>query len=197
MNKRHIYVGTGLLLLPILVVGAFILIVRIQAIFRYDPAYFTPAYQERYASPGAAAIAIEEGLHNEDPSIYAELTGLRRQIHPPDANPNARLMMLWEVTDEDYYQYLFFDVVTYHRLMFNVKQVDGRWVMVPQDTFYFLDSGEWQLFFTPAVTIYWSLLVVILVGAGIFKLAARFRRQIYAHPGESERDRGKHDRIDH
>jgi len=197
MNKRAIYIGMGLILLPLLAAGAFILIVRIQAIFRYDPTYFAPAYQERYASPGAVAIAIEGVLHGEDRSIFAELTALRRQIQPPETNPNVRLMILLDVTDQDYYQFLFFDVVTYHRMLINVKQVGGRWVMAPQDAYYFLDSGDWLLFSTPALAIYWSLLVVVLVGAGVFKLAARFRRQIYEPPGEPARDEGKHDRIDH
>ena len=209
MNKRIAYLGIGLFLLPLIAAGGFMLIVRLQAIFRYDPAYFTPAYQKQYASPGAVASAIEQGLRGENQEIFAELTGLRRKIQPPEANPNLRLMILLEVTDRDYYQFLFFDIQNYHRLLIPVKEVGRRWVMAPQDLYYYLDSGDWLLFFTPALAIYWSLLAVILVGAGIYRLAASFRRQLYQQVGErpgermSERmseparERGKHDKIDH
>jgi len=160
----------------------FVLVVRAQALFRYDQSYFTQHYQKLYPSPGAVASAIELALHNDTPSIFAELTGLRHKLRPPQANPDIRLMVVLKVTDSGYFQYLFFNIKTYQRIVYNVKEVDGRWVMVPRDLYYFLDSGDWLLFFIPAATIWWSVLAVIAVGTAIFQLAARFRQQLYRPP---------------
>jgi hypothetical protein len=179
MKRRIFYTGIGLFLLPILAAGLFILTVRFQALFRYDQAYFTPQYQKLYDSPGPVAVAIEQALHRDDRSIFSELTGLRMKIRPPEGNPNIHLMIVLKVTDQGYFQYLFFDVKTYHRIVYNIKKVGGRWVMVPYDAYYFLDNGDWLLFFTPALLLYWSFLAVIGVGLGIYYLAARFREQLY------------------
>jgi hypothetical protein len=182
MKRRTVYIGIGLFLLPLLAAGVYVLAVRAMALFRYDPSYFTPQYQDQYPSPGTVASAIEQALHKDNPAIFAELTGLRRRIRPPQANPNVRLMILWKVTDQGYFQYLFFNTKTYQRIMYNIKQVDGRWVWVPRDLYYFLDSGDWLLFFLPAAALWWSVLVVIAVGVSIYTLAARFREQQYRFP---------------
>jgi hypothetical protein len=177
MKRQTVFLGIGLFLLPLFAAGMFILVVRVQALFRYDRSYFTPHYQELYSSPGAVASAIELALHNDTPAVFAELTGLRRKIRPPQANPDLHLMVLLKVTDAGYFQYLFFNVKNYQRIVYNIKKVDGRWVMVPRDLTYFLDSGDWLLFFSPAVTIWWSVLAVIAIGMAIFYLAARFREE--------------------
>ena len=181
MKIRTVYLVIGLFLLPLFAAGMFILVVRLQGLVRYDPSYFTEQYQELYPSPGAVASAIELALHDDTPSTFAELTGLRHKIRPPQPNPDIHLMVALKVTDAGYYQYLFFNVKTYERIVYYVKEVDGRWVMVPRDSYYYLDSGDWLLFFTPAATIWWSLLAVIAAGAVTYRLAARFREQLY-HP---------------
>ena len=184
MKNRSLYLGLGLFVLPLFAAGIFILSVRAQAIFRYDQAYFTPHYQELYSSPGSVATAIESALHNNDPALFTELTGLRHKMRPPQANPNLYLMIVLKVTDAGYFQYLFYDVKTYLRTVFNIKKVDGRWVMVPRDAYYFLDSGDWLLFFLPATILWWSVLAVIGIGMAVSRIAARFREQIYRLPKE-------------
>ncbi len=179
MKKWVVYLGIGLFLLPLFAAGLYIMFVRIEALFRYDQTLFTSDYQKQYASPGSVAIAIEQALNTGDLSIFTELTGLRSRFRPPEANPNLRLMVLIDVSEAGYYQYLYFDVKNYHRFVFNTKQVDGRWVMAPQDTYYYLDSGDWLLFFTPFLSLWWSLLAVISASVGIFTLAKRFRQQLY------------------
>ncbi len=179
MKSRTVYIWIGLFLLPLIAAGIFILALRLQGLIRYDPSYFTEHYQELYPSPGAVASAIELALHNNTPSIFAELTGLRHKIRPPQPNPDIHLMVVLKVTDSGYYQYLFFNVKTYERIVYHIKKVDGRWVMVPRSPYYFLDSGDWLLFFIPAATIWWSLLAVVAVGTAIYRLAARFREQQY------------------
>ncbi len=179
MKSRTVYIWIGLFLLPLIAAGIFILALRLQGLIRYDPSYFTEHYQELYPSPGAVASAIELALHNNTPSVFVELTGLRHKIRPPQANPDIHLMVVLRVTDSGYYQYLFFNVKTYERIVYHIKKVDGRWVMVPRSPYYFLDSGDWLLFFIPAATIWWSLLAVVAVGTAIYRLAARFREQQY------------------
>jgi hypothetical protein len=53
---------------------------------------------------------------------------------------------------------------------------------VPRDLYYFLDGGDWLLFFSPAAAIWWIVLTVTAVGLGIFSIAARFREQQYRFP---------------
>ena len=179
MKKRPIPIVIWLFLLPLFVAGMYILAMRLQGLIRYDPSYFTGHYQELYPSPGVVASAIELALHDNTPSTFAELTGLRYKMRPPQPNPDVHLMLALKVTDTGYYQYLFFNVKTYQRIVYNVKEVNGRWILVPRDPYYFLDSGDWLLFFVPAVTIWWSLLAVVAAGTAIFRLAARFREQLY------------------
>ncbi len=182
MKRQFFYIVFGLFLLPLLAAGLFILVVRIQTLSRYDQAYFTAQYQERYASPGSVAVAIEQALHSDDRSIFAELTGLRKKIRPPEANPDIHLMIVLKVSDAGYFQYLFFNTQNYQRIVYYIKQVGGRWVMVPRDAYYFLDSGDWLLFFTPLLIVWWGLLAVTSLGVGIVHLAARFREQLYGIP---------------
>ena len=184
MKRITFSLGLGLFLLPLIAAGIYILAVRAAAFFRYDQAYFTPRYNELYLSPGSVASAIELALHQDNPDLFAELTGLRFKAPPPQANPNVHLMILWKITDAGYFQYLFFDVKNYQRIIYNVKQVNERWVMVPFDAYYYLDSGDWLLFFLPAASIWWSVLLVVAVGVMVYRVAARFRGQIF-HPPAS------------
>lgn len=179
MKPRWIYIWIGLFLLPLALAGVYILGVRFQALFRYDKAYFTPDYQKLYSSPGSVAGAIEGALHGDDRSIFVELTGLRHPIRPPAKNPNERMMIVLEVTRAGYFQELFFDVKTFQRSIYHIKKVDGRWVMVPPDAYYYLDSGDWLLFYTPLLLVWWSLLVVVAMGISVFRLASAFRQQLY------------------
>jgi hypothetical protein len=184
MNKNIVYLGICLFTLPLVLAGLFIMAVRVQGLFRYDPAYFTPEYKKHYSYPGAVAAGIEEGLHTADSALFAELTARRGRFQTPEANPNVRQLIVLEVTDSGYYQVLYFDMHTYRRIVYHIKEVSGRWVMVPEDAFYFLDSGDWLVFFTPAAVIWWSVMVVVWVGIGIYRMAVHFRNEIYRPPGD-------------
>jgi hypothetical protein len=88
-------------------------------------------------------------------------------------------MILLKIDDAGYFQYLYFDVKTYERIVYNVKQVNGRWVVVPRDAYYYLDSGKWLIVLIPSVTIWWSLLIVIGVAIFIFRIAAKARARLF------------------
>ena len=179
LSRRHFFRLLGLVLLPLVIAGVYIGITEIQSLYRFNKAYFTPAYQQTYSAPGAVAIALEEALRKNDERLYAELTALREPRAVPKPNPDVRLLILWEVSQRDYFDYLFFNIKTYERAMHHVKKIDDRWVLVPQDFFYYLDSGEWVLTFTPLAALWWLVLFVAEVGVIVFRFAAKTREALY------------------
>lgn len=155
------------------------LVVSIQAQFRYDPDYFTPRYQILYSSPRATIEALEKAIQTGDSIVYAELIGLRKKPSAVKHKPDIRLAMLMEVDDAGYFHYLFFDAKTYERSPFYLKKLPGRWVVVPQDAYFFLDSGKWLVIFTPLALIWWSLLIVVELAIFIHRYAARVRESLF------------------
>jgi hypothetical protein len=179
MKKHHLLQFAGLAFLPLAVAGLLVLVVAIQAQFRYDQNFFTARYQDLYSSPSIVAEALEKSIRTNDPPLYAELTGLRKKSRPIEHNPNIRLAILLQVDDAGYFQYLFFDVKTYARSTFYIKKVMGRWVVVPQDMYFYLDSGRWLVFFTPLALIWWGALLIGALVILIHRSAARFREGIF------------------
>lgn len=169
-------------MLPLVIAGSYILFVHIQALFRYDNAYFTPQYQKRYDAPSTVAVELEKIIRTGDFGALAEITGLRKRINPPKPDPNIRLTVLMKVDDAGYFHYLYFDTKTYERSTFYVKKVMGRYVMVPQDAYFYLDSGQWKVVFGPLATIWWVLLGVTMFGLFIYRAAAKFRNSEYHIP---------------
>lgn len=185
--KRSLLVLLSILILPVMLAGLFIILVSIQSVYRYDEQYFVSEYKSLYASPGSVAAAAEQVIRTGETELYAELTGLRFPAPLPEINPDVFLMVLLKVNKAGYYQYLFFNVKTYERLIVNVKQVQGRWVLVPKSAYYYLDSGDWLLFFSPFITIWGSLFFVIFLGIGLHRLGSRFRNQLYRYPRDKDR----------
>lgn len=179
MNRHHWRYFAVLACVPILAAGLFVLVVSIQAQFRYDPDYFTPRYQILYSSPRATIEALEKAIQTGDSIVYAELIGLRKKPSAVKHNPDIRLAMLMEVDDAGYFHYLFFDAKTYERSPFYLKKLPGRWVVVPQDAYFFLDSGKWLVIFTPLALIWWSLLIVVELAIFIHRYAARVRESLF------------------
>ncbi len=160
----------ALVLIPLILAGLYIVAVQVNAIFRYDKTYFNQEYVETYASPGAVARALEGALQNGDTQLYNELTGLKREFNEMSPQPNLHFSILVEVDDQDYFHYLYFDMDTMHRATHYVKEAKGRWVTVPQDAFFYFDSGQWMKVFMPVTLSWWVLLGAI----AIMKLLAYF-----------------------
>ena len=182
MRRKYYYITTGLVLLPLLIAGLFVLIVNIQAQFRYDKSYFTPEYQEIYDAPGIVAMALEQALRTGNTSLFADLTGLNKKPGPLEPNLNIRLTILLDVDDAGYFKYLYFNVKNYERAPHYIKEVNNRWVVVPQDAYFYLDSGQWLLTFTPLAAIWWLFLIVVGSGIFVFQWAARVRRVLFRMP---------------
>lgn len=174
----YLYIFIGLALLPLLLAGLFILYVVVQIPFRYDMSYFTPQYQEIYSAPGNVAVALEEVLRTGDSLVYAELTGLRLKARAPQANPNMALTIVLDVDELGYFHYLYFDVKTYKRAVYYIKEVNDRWVVVPEDAIFAFKSGRWLVTITPLAAIWWAILIFSGLGVLIFYKSARIREDL-------------------
>ena len=160
----------ALVLVPLIIAGIYIISVQIHSLFRYDQAYFAPEYQEIYHSPGTVAIALEQVLQNGDMELYAELTGLKGDIEQLEPKPNLHFSILVDVDERDYFHYMYFDFDTFHRDTRYVKEVNGRWIAVPEDAYFYFDSGQWLKVFGPVAASWW----VLLLAVAIMKLLSRF-----------------------
>jgi hypothetical protein len=177
MKRRRLYWFVSLALFPILVALLYILIVRIEALFRYDERYFTSEYQELYSAPGPVAIVLEQALQSGNQELYDEITALRGSSKALEANPDIIMTIMLEADDMGYYHYLYLDMGTFRRSTYYVKEQNNRFVMVPEGPYFYLDSGAWLEFFTPLALIWWLILIVYQLGNFFFRVAARIREE--------------------
>lgn len=169
---------TGLVLLPLVIAGLFAATVTLQSRFRYDETYFAPDYQVLYHAPGVVARNWEQALQTGNPALLAELTGLRREPHVTP-NPNIILTILLETDDAGYFHYLYFDIQTYRRSTYHIKEVNSRWVVVPEDAYYYWDSGRWWGVFAPLAIVWWLILIVAGAGISLSRVGARARETLF------------------
>ena len=164
-------------LLPLVLAGLLALAAEAQRLGRYDPAYFTAEYCQKYDTPGAVARALGEALQAGDETLLAELQGLRKPI-PLHTAPGMIFVMLLD-SDERYYTYLYFDMDTYRRYTYSVERINGRWVIAPEDLYFYFHSGRWLRIFLPLALIWWSLIAVLVLGTWIFRHSAQLRARLY------------------
>ncbi len=175
LNKSQVFRVAALVLMPLVIAGIYILGVQIHGLFRYDQAYFASEYQEAYHSPGMVAIALERALQNGDSALYGELTGLKRDPGEMTPRPDLHFSILVEVDERDYFHYLYFDFDTLRRDTHYVTEVNGRWVAVPQDAYFYFDSGQWMKVFGPLTASWWVLLLAIAIMKLLSRLGAKSR----------------------
>ena len=130
----------GLTLLPVALVAVLLLAGELQRIGRYDPAYFSPEYQERYDTPGAILSDAEAALENGDRQLMNELLATRRGSRPLTARPEVGFVLM-AGTQGDYLEYLFLDRQNYSRVMQYVREEDGRYIAAEADFYFYMDSG--------------------------------------------------------
>lgn len=164
---------------PLVIAGLYTVAVNIHLQYRYDEQYFTDEYKEHYQSPGSTAIGLEEALKTGNASKYNEITGLKKAVQEVDANPDLIMTILLDVDDAGYFHYLYLDMQTYRRSMAFIKEVSGRWVVVPEDPYYYWDSGRWWDVYLPIAITWWSVLAVVVVGRFLFQVGARSRAEMH------------------
>lgn len=166
----------GLTVLPLIVAGVYLLAAWLssQPGLRYAPRYFTSEYQERYDSPSSVVIDLERALRTDDRAAMEELSGLRRK--PVfDTRENMRVTILYD-TENSYWNYLFFDTQTYERFAHHLEEIDGRWVVAPEDLVYYYKSGEWWSTFMPLALIYWVVEIVVVLGVISYRISRGWRQ---------------------
>jgi hypothetical protein len=161
---------------PFVLLGLLVLIVRAYGLVRFDPAYFTDTYVERYSTPGDAALRMEDALQSGDQALLAELQGLRWPAKF-ETSPSMVFVMLWERTDR-YMTYLYLDMQTYERYPHYFEQVGGRWVVTPADLTFYIQSGQWQDIFWPLAIVWWLLGAVAIGIVWVFRASARARARL-------------------
>jgi hypothetical protein len=175
IKSSKLLLGIGLVVLPLILLAVYMLGVKIHETFRYDESFFTPEYQDVYFTPGSVAIELEQALRSGDSGKIAELTGIRSSTIASESRPNIVLSILMDVDERDYFHYMYFDISTYLRETHYIKQVNGRWVVSPQDAYFYYDSGQWVKVFGPIASVWWAILLVIGIGNLVSKAASRTR----------------------
>ena len=162
-------------LIPFVLLGLVVTAAKVYGLLRYDPVYFGEAYTARYGNPGAVAKALESALQANDPSLLAELQGLRWPARFA-TSPTITWVQLWERTDR-YVTYLYFDMSLYEPYPHHVEEVRGRWVVSPPDVYYFVESGAYKSVFLTFSLIWWASGVVTLGLVYLFSTVERLGAQ--------------------
>ena len=157
--------------LPFAVLGLVALADRLAGNARFDPAYFTAPYLERFATPTAAVKSLEIGLRRGDLALIAELQGLRRPVSFTTSS-GITFVEFWENCGP-YRVYLFLDRQTYKRSLIPFEEVQGRWVAGPRDLRFHLRSGHWRTPFLIGAGVWWAL---CCIGGGLLLLGRRTAR---------------------
>jgi len=168
----------GLMLVPIVVVGLLFLYAKIDELTRYDPAFFTEEFRERYHSPGMIAIELEPILREGDVDSIRELLGTRRGLKKLEARPDLILVFLLEA-DEKYFHYLYFDISDYNRVIQYIREWNGRFVASKMDLYYYMESGQWKVIAGPIAAAWWSLVLVFTAGVYVYRRTRTARQKMY------------------
>jgi hypothetical protein len=163
-------------LLPLMLLGLYVLAMQVYSRLRYTWAYFTPEYTAKYDTPGSVAKALETALQTGDRAMMAELKG--RRSSPFEAMPNMVFVMLQERTDR-YSTYLYLDRETYDRYTFYMEKVRGRYVVTPPNAYYYLHSGKWIGVFVPISIAWWVVELLVVLALSLYRLSTRVREQMY------------------
>lgn len=166
----------GLLLLPIMIMGAILLAGLIQGLTRYNYGYFNQDYQQRYAVPNNLITDLETALREGNEDLMAEIQGTRNAEIKTGANPNLRFMIMLESSGK-YLDYLFMDTTNYRRYPQHLKQLNGRYIRVPEGLFYAVDSRQWISTFFPLAALWWMLVILFTISVWFYRLMANYRQR--------------------
>jgi hypothetical protein len=145
---------------------------------RYLPEYFSGEYVDRYDVLDPFLIDLEQSLQNGDEALMQALRGTRRKPQHIEPNQNIQYSFLLN-RKGDYYNHIFWDIKTYIRSVQHIKNINGRYVVVPEGLYYYVDSGTWPTVFAPPALYWWSFVLIITTGVWIYRALAAVRRQLF------------------
>ena len=167
-----------LMFVPFLATGAAFVIAFVQGQVRYNPEYFSEETVARYQILNPFLQDLELALRDGDEELMKVLQGTRGEPAPIQPNPNIRYSFLLD-RQGDYANHIFWDTVTFVRYVQHIKEVNGRYVVVPASLYYYIDSGSWPTVFTPPALYWWSFVIIITVALWIYRFLASVRRQLF------------------
>jgi hypothetical protein len=176
----------GLLIVPFVLLAIAFLVSWVQGVVRYNPAYFTQEYLDRYAVKRDLLHDLETAINQGDGPLLAEVQGTRGIQKNLEPLPNVHFSIYWD-RDSKYDDYLFMDTRNYHRYMQYLKQTKGRYVRVPEGFYYYMDSGNWINIFGPLLAFYWMVVILSTISVWVYRSMAAVRKEMYAsRPGETK-----------
>ncbi len=168
-----------LLLVPFLGAGLAIIIAYVQGQVRYNPEYFSEEHIERYQILAPFLTDLETALKEGDENLMAVLQGTRSTPSFIPPNPNIRYSFLLN-RQGGYDNHIFWDIETYVRYVQHIKNVDGRYVIVPESLYYYVDSGIWPTVFTPPALYWWTFVIITTIVLWVYRFLAAVRKQLFA-----------------
>lgn len=162
-------------LAPLAVTAAYLVIAPMQVGDRFDPAYFTDDYRQKYRDPRQTVSILVEAMRANDQAALAELEGLRNYL-PVPTNPTMEYQLILETNNPRYFRANLFDRETYRGYAFNIGLINGRWVVFPSsDNFYYFDSGQWRAIMLPLSIVWWVVEAVLIIIFWLRGLGQRWR----------------------
>jgi hypothetical protein len=168
-----------LLLVPFLVAGASFVITFVQGQVRYKPEYFSEEYVTRYQVLAPFLKDMETAFREGDEELMAVLQGTRSTPGFIEPNPNIQYSFLLD-RQGGYENHIYWDKVTYRRYVQHIKRVDGRFVVVPESLYFYMDSGTWPTVFTPPALYWWTFVLIVMIGLWTYRFLAAVRDQLFA-----------------
>ncbi len=169
----------GLMVLPPVVLVLLFLIAGIQGLLRYNPAYFTQEYLARYSQRVSVINDLENAIEKGDAGQMAIIRGTRQVPSGLKPLPDVHFTIFWD-QEGKYWNYLFQDTSTYTRYMQHLRLVNGRYVVVPENLYFYMDSGLWKTFFFPLAIVWWVIVALFTLGTWLYRAMIRVRKEMYS-----------------
>lgn len=165
VRRRRLFIV--LVLAPWLLYALPAFYVGLEALWRFDPTYFTPELVARYAQPDRAFQDWVAALRTGDATLYSQVRGRRWE-----GTLSPRTDVDFTPTDvEQVGSYWRFSRPGAFTAYF--EQVNGRWVYAPNDWRFRVYTGELLGDVLTAILFYYAIIAVMVLYAWI-----RARRQL-------------------
>lgn len=167
-------------LLPLVLAACFFVAAQVMLIDRWDEAYFSGVYLERYGSPRETVAQAAEAMNEGDQALFAETQAVRNLPEFPDRSelvylfPHSfyigyrRYMVfdnpsLWYQMQGDtvrFAEFLYADRAQHKLILLTAERVNGRWVFVVPGPYLYIQTGGWWRTWQAAALIYYIVFIL-------------------------------------